>query len=200
MSGSPVRVFELRMTAQTAIASLSVVIGCDLARLAVFYLRADRRYAWLDLGSRQVFAIALLSTIITFLWWLYVALRNLQRWGLRPRWGPGWAIGSWLIPVVDLVLPMLVVREAARRSGSGRGGSTLVVVWWVVFLVGEGLADFSDLDPLVIVPLYVAAAALAIAVVAHITRLQLRRHAAAGAVVAAGPRTHAPTAMIRPHR
>jgi hypothetical protein len=144
----------------------------------VFYLPADRRYAWLDLGSRQVFAIALLSTIITFLWWLYVALRNLHRWGLRPRWGPGWAIGSWLVPVADLVLPLLVVREAARRSGSGRGGSTLVVVWWVVLLVSEGLADFSGLDPLLIVPLYVAAAALAIAVVARITRLQLRHHAA----------------------
>src|SRR5262245_16834483 len=200
MSGSAVRIFELRMTARVVIASLAVVIGCDLARLLVLYLPADRRYAWLDLGSTHVFGVALVSTIIAFLWWLYVALRNLRRWGLRPRWGPGWAIGSWLIPVADLVLPMLVVREAARRSGSGRSGSTLVVVWWVVFLVGEGLADFSDLDPLLIVTLYVAAAALAIAVVAHITRLQLRRHAAMGAVVAVGPRTHAPTAMIRPHR
>jgi hypothetical protein len=163
------------MTAHTAIASLAVVIVCDLARLAVLYLPADRRYAWLDLGSRLVFAVALLSTIITFLYWLYVALRNLVRWGLRPRWGPGWAIGSWLIPVADLVLPLLVVREAARRSGSGRGGTALVVVWWVVFLAGEGLGDFSGLDAAVTVPLYVAAAALAIAVVAHITRLQVRR-------------------------
>jgi|SRR5262245_25113304 len=178
MPGYPVRIYELRMTAQIVIASLSVVIGCDLARLVVFYLPADRRYAWLDLGSQQVFGIALLSTIIAFLYWLYVALRNLLRWGLRPRWGPGWAVGSWFIPVADLVLPLLVVREAARRSGSGQSGSMLVVVWWVVFLVGEGLADFSDLPPLVIVPLYVAAAGLAIAVVVHVTRLQVRRHAA----------------------
>jgi hypothetical protein len=178
MPGSPVRVYELRVTARTAIASLVVVIASDLARLAVLYLPADRRYAWLDLGSRVVFDVALLSTIITFLWWLYVALRNLVRWGLRPRWGPGWAVGSWLIPVADLVLPLLVVLEAARRSGSGRGGTALVVGWWVVFLAGEGLGDFSTLDASVTVPFYVAAAALAIAVVAHITGLQVRHHAA----------------------
>jgi hypothetical protein len=165
------------MTARTAIASLAVVIASDLARLIVLYLPADRRYAWLDLGSRVVFGVALLSTIITFLWWLYVALRNLVRWGLRPRWGPGWAVGSWLIPVADLVLPLLVVREAARRSGSGPGGSALVLVWWVVFLAGESLGDFSTLDAVIVVPLYVAACALAIAVVAHITGLQVRRQA-----------------------
>jgi len=166
------------MTARTAIASLAVVIVSDVARLVVLYLPVDRRYAWLDLGSRVVFDVALLSTMITFLWWLYVALRNLVRWGLRPRWGPGWAVGSWLIPVADLVLPLLVVLEAARRSGSGRGGTALVVGWWVVFLAGEGLGDFSTLDASVTVPLYVAAAALAIAVVAHITGLQVRHRAA----------------------
>jgi hypothetical protein len=160
------------MTARTAIASLAVVIVSDVARLVVLYLPVDRRYAWLDLGSRVVFDVALLSTMITFLWWLYVALRNLVRWGLRPRWGPGWAVGSWLIPVADLVLPLLVVREVARRSGSGPGGSALVLVWWVVFLAGEGLADFSGLNALVIVPLYVASAVLA-----HITGLQVRRQA-----------------------
>jgi len=169
------------MTARTAIASLAVVIVSDVARLVVLYLPVDRRYAWLDLGSRAVFGVALLSTFITFLWWLYVALRNLHRWGLRPRWGPGWAVGSWLIPVADLVLPLLVVREAARRSGSGRGGSALVLVWWVVFLAGEGLGDFSTLAAAVTVPVFIAAAALAIAVVAHITGLQVRHHAALGA-------------------
>jgi len=188
MSESPVRVYELRMTAQTAIASLAVVIVSDLARLAALYLPADRRYAWLDLGSRLVFDVALLSTIITFLWWLYVALRNLVRWGLRPRWSPGWAIACWFIPVADLVLPLLVVREAARRSGSGRGGTVLVAVWWVVFLAGEGLGDFSRLDGAITVPAYIAAAALAIAVVAYITRLQVRlqQEFAAAAPVVAG--------------
>jgi len=178
MPGSSVRVYELRVTARTAIASLAVVIVSDLGRLLTLHLPADRRYAWLDLGSRLVFDVALLSTIVTFLYWLYVALRNLVRWGLRPRWAPGWAIGSWFIPVADLVLPLLVVLEAARRSGSGRGGTALVVGWWVVFLAGEGLGDFSTLDASVTVPLYVAAAALAIAVVAHITGLQVRHHAA----------------------
>jgi hypothetical protein len=80
--------------------------------------------------------------------------------------------------VADLVLPLLVVREAARRSGSGPGGLALVRGWWVVFLAGEGLGDFSTLDASVTVPLYVAAAALAIAVVAYITGLQVRHRAA----------------------
>jgi hypothetical protein len=85
--------------------------------------------------------------------------------------------------VADLVLPLLVVREAARRSGSGHGGSALVLVWWVVFLAGEGLGDFSTLPAAVTVPVFIAAAALAIAVVAHITGLQVRHHAAARATV-----------------
>lgn len=177
MVGAPVRIYELRLTAGTAIASLSVVIASDVTRLVSVHLPPTARYAWLDLGSRVVFAVGLLSTIVTFLYWLYVATRNLVGWGLRPRWAPGWAIGAWFIPVADLVLPLLVVREAARRSGSGRGGAALVVVWWVVFLVAEGLGDFSDLDAAVTVPLFIAAAGLTIAVVAHITGLEVRRRA-----------------------
>ena len=164
------------MTARLAIASLAVVIVSDVARLVSLNLPPVERYAWLALGSRYVFDVGLLSTIITFPYWLFVALRNLVRWRLRPRWGPGWAFGSWLIPV----LPVLVVREAARRSGSRPGGMALVVVWFVVFLAGEVLgdvSDFSDVNPTLAVSLYIAAAALAIAVVAHITGLQMRHHA-----------------------
>lgn len=64
----------------------------------------------------------------------------------RPRYSPGWAVGGWFIPLVNLVYPYLVMAdiwknssvaaregpEASRRSAGAPAG--LVIAWWTLYL------------------------------------------------------------------
>lgn len=60
----------------------------------------------LDLAQLIVF----LFVAVTFIVWLYRARNNLVHWGFAAmKWRPGWAIGGWLLPVANLVIPKLVV-------------------------------------------------------------------------------------------
>lgn len=84
--------------------------------------------------------------------WAFKANRAADR--LRPgprRWGAGWAIGSWFIPVANAILPKLVLDETERIATASRTGqqvgpdwrrtSTSVIGWlWWITLVGSFLA------------------------------------------------------------
>ena len=44
--------------------------------------------------------------------WAWRATKNLESWGASLKWGPGWAIGGWFIPIGFLWIPYQVVRDA----------------------------------------------------------------------------------------
>lgn len=49
--------------------------------------------------------------------WMYRASENVTRFGMRDRrWGPGWALGAWFIPLANLVLPLFALNEIWRGS------------------------------------------------------------------------------------
>ena len=50
--------------------------------------------------------------------WAWRATKNLVAWNLRHRWSPGWAIGGWFVPVVNLWIPYQVVQDAWRSTAS----------------------------------------------------------------------------------
>ncbi|MEM6993931.1 MAG: DUF4328 domain-containing protein, partial [Myxococcota bacterium] len=77
-----------------------------------------------------------LAAIIVTLVWLhgtFVALNG------RTKMSPGMAVGGWFIPVANLVLPALALRDAWRASvgGSGVIAFAWMFAWWsaVVFSV-----------------------------------------------------------------
>ncbi len=109
---------------------------------------------WLDMDdvARHVTTIFIWVWIVTFVvlvLWMHRAHKATQRlWTGQRRWGAGWTIGGWFIPVAQLVIPKLVLNEIeriakARRSTeepSGPIASTSTAasgyLWWIFLSVG----------------------------------------------------------------
>src|SRR5262249_60373252 len=86
---------------------------------------------------------------------LYRAAKNNEALGrMNPRLGPGWAIGGWLIPIANLVIPFIIMDDVWRGADpsiprgdpSWRRSSTLAAIWaWlvtaVIFTLPSGIAS-----------------------------------------------------------
>lgn len=96
------------------------------------------------------FAGALLLLLITValivmaLMWIYRAHANLVQQGVAIDHSPGWAVGSYFIPFVNLVIPFRAMRELYNRSHGEieeHAHSTVddVMAWWTAYILGIGL-------------------------------------------------------------
>ena len=93
-----------------------------------------------------------LLTAVLFLAWVYRAHRNLKALGATDlKYSPGWAIGGFFVPLLNLVRPYQVVTEIWNESGSQRrsplGGtwkheesSWFIGLWWSAWLLA-GIFD-----------------------------------------------------------
>ncbi|UJA18905.1 DUF4328 domain-containing protein [Thermoleophilia bacterium SCSIO 60948] len=99
------------------------------------------------------YTIAVVLAAIGFLLWYSRAYRNTIALGARdPRYGPGWSIGYWFIPFVNLVRPKQVMNDIWRasdpeldRNASGwRFGrvSPLLHWWWAIWLLSTFVQRF----------------------------------------------------------
>jgi hypothetical protein len=86
--------------------------------------------------------------LVLIIIWSFRASKNNEALGrMYPRLKPGWAIAGWLIPLANLVLPLLVLQDLWRGSetSSARGdpawrankGSALVGWYWAFFVVSS---------------------------------------------------------------
>jgi TRAP-type C4-dicarboxylate transport system permease large subunit len=59
--------------------------------------------------------------------------------GGTPRRSPREAIGWWFVPVANLFIPCLIVRDVYVRleTPTRRGGDASVLAWWLLFIVGD---------------------------------------------------------------
>jgi hypothetical protein len=76
-------------------------------------------------------------TAIMFLMWFHRVHRNLRSLGAqRLKFSPGWAVGGFFVPFLNLVRPYHVMKEVREGSdprtlgGSASVGSSLVGLWW----------------------------------------------------------------------
>jgi Domain of unknown function (DUF4328) len=69
--------------------------------------------------------------------WFRRAYKNLKSMG-RNQYGPGWAIGGWIVPIMSLFRPYQIAKELVRESPRVRGneGTGIVGIWWLVYLAG----------------------------------------------------------------
>jgi hypothetical protein len=141
-------------------------------------------------------------TGIVWLLWLHSSYSLLRHAGTKvTRFSPGWAVGCWFLPLVNLVRPYQVVRELLQRSrGLNASAETIarhsadVALWWLAWLAGTAgvlqyaatlesaktSADFIFADNLGIVGCNLEAAAALLAY--HVVRQILRAQNAAAAL------------------
>jgi len=86
-----------------------------------------------------------LATAVLFLWWVHITYRNLPALGARHlQFSPGWAVGYFFIPFLNVVRPFRVVKEIWSASDPKHTpdfswrtytpASPLVGWWWGFFL------------------------------------------------------------------
>jgi len=90
-----------------------------------------------------------LGSSIAFLMWIHRVHRNLPSLGATDlRFTPGWAVGWFFVPIMNLFRPCQVMREVWRESDSAAlapdpwsgnpsppTGSSLVGWWWALYLI-----------------------------------------------------------------
>ena len=99
--------------------------------------------------------VVYILSAIFFLMWLHRAYKNLRALGApRTEHTPGFAVGSFFIPIISLFIPYRVVKEAWIKSepqagepgtvyGNSSGGTSLIGWWWGVWLVANFLGQVS---------------------------------------------------------
>lgn len=91
-----------------------------------------------------IWSVAFLVTAGVFISWFFRAYKNLARLGVENmRFGAGWAIGAWLIPIFNLIRPKQIANDVWSGSDPGadvsarwRLGSppSLMNWWWGLFV------------------------------------------------------------------
>jgi hypothetical protein len=113
-------------------ASADVRLPADQADLLLMMLRAP-------LGA---------LTGIAFVAWVWIATRNARNAGARVRHAPGWALGGWLVPILNLWRPKQMIDDLWRASMPGVAtGIDLrfvrkpvsITCWWAAYLIGTSL-------------------------------------------------------------
>lgn len=101
------------------------MIGCTVITMCLDLLTiiasGSRRTTSGDPGAltclcSSVILIYYVFYLVFNLRWLYLAHSNLASFGFPVANSPGWAVGSWFVPVVNLVVPYLILRELYHGS------------------------------------------------------------------------------------
>ena len=122
-----------------------VLAGTELADDEWYALQTWRRgIDWVSIGA----ALAALAMVIV---WLRRAYRNLPALGARGLpWSPGWAIGAWFVPILNLFRPYQIVRETWVRSDPAVGpleqprAPAMLGWWWGMWLAGGPIARVAQ--------------------------------------------------------
>jgi hypothetical protein len=106
-----------------------------------------------------------IATAVLFIMWFSRAYRNVERLGARPlRYKPGWAIGAWFVPILNLFRPKQIANDIWRGSDPDMGPNPapgvwhdgpipglLFALWWLLWLVsglsvGPGILPGDTVD------------------------------------------------------
>jgi hypothetical protein len=118
----------------------------------------DRRVARIE-AIRAVLAFLELGvqigTAVVFLMWIYSAHANLTLLRVEgQQYSPGWAVGYFFIPFLNLIRPYQVVQEIWKGSDpetsslsesawKARPGNSLAPLWWLSWLIYNFTAYIS---------------------------------------------------------
>jgi hypothetical protein len=75
--------------------------------------------------------LATLGSVIVALVWQHRAASAARALGLPFTHSPGWGVGCWFVPVVNLFMPYQALRDCLPV---GHGGRRLVLAWWLILM------------------------------------------------------------------
>ena len=82
--------------------------------------------------------VLLIATAILFLRWFKRAYENVEALGGERRFSPGWAVGSWFVPFLNLWRPKQITNDIWHAGSAGRESVPAVVnVWWTVWIISN---------------------------------------------------------------
>jgi hypothetical protein len=90
-----------------------------------------------------------LATVVVFGMWIHRANRNARALGARHlEFTPGWAVGWYFVPILNLWKPMQAMREiwhASQNPHAGPDESTPAMIsgWWGLWLITNFLGQLS---------------------------------------------------------
>lgn len=85
-----------------------------------------------------------LSIVPVFCCWFFRVVANARALAGGSGFGPGWAVGSFFVPFVNLVEPCRAMVFAWRRSaGSAVEGAWLVGLWWGAWLISNFIGNIA---------------------------------------------------------
>jgi hypothetical protein len=152
--------------------------------------------AVVQVGSALIQVVVYIATIVVFLMWMYRSYENLPSFGVPRRdlkYSSGWAVGSFFVPFVSLVVPYRAMKELWSKSVPGPGrifgdpsAPGFFPLWWAVWLIsnmanqvllrmelrGELSTELSSILGFVSGLLDILAAVLALMVVREIAQQQ----------------------------
>lgn len=94
-----------------------------------------------------VLVISALASLVTFLIWVYATHANLHSLGCRDiEFTPGWAVGWFFVPLMNLFKPYQVISEIWRGSDPAAllkafPSGTSLIGWWWGFRVCSGILE-----------------------------------------------------------
>jgi hypothetical protein len=93
------------------------------------------------------FMVVYVLLIVFWMMWVHRTYRNLRPLGADGlSYSPGWAVGYWFIPILNLFRPYQVMRETWRASDPRHGGGTqwmgvaapsALGAWWAAHLLSN---------------------------------------------------------------
>ena len=165
--GRPVRRTTVAATHTTAVSVMLVVASAALLGSAYSgfrYASSLQKYSgvlsdadtaslesveliWASWSALAIFFLVVTGGLV--IRWTYLTSRRLDGHGpIGRRWRGGWAIGGWLIPIANLVLPKLVCDEIERiaqvpfadvpigEEWRSYSHSQLGDLWWLLWIGG----------------------------------------------------------------
>lgn len=89
--------------------------------------------------------VAYVGSIVTFLRWQHLAVRQLTALGLFSGVTPGGAVGAWFIPFVNLTRPFQNVRAMlAGAGGEGAVAEARAGGWWAMWIISNVAAQIES--------------------------------------------------------
>jgi hypothetical protein len=93
----------------------------------------------------------LVATALAFAIWAWAAYSRLGALGYERRYGSGWALGAWFLPVANLFIPKRIVNDLVEADVSRRGVTMATVTlrrwttaWWAAWVVSLGIGFVTN--------------------------------------------------------